>query len=276
MQTSDKTTVGRVFNVQRCSLHDGPGIRTTVFMKGCPLRCAWCQNPEGLSHEISFAHDVRRCISCHSCEGKSKEEGASVCPAGALTAFGRDYTVSELVGELLADLDFFGEQGGVTFSGGECLLQSDFVLECAKELSKRKIKVAVDTCGAVDYRSIEKLIPYTDLFLYDVKCISEKKHIENTGVTNREILSNFEKLYASDARIWVRIPIVNGFNTDKDELLLIKEYLDRFPNIEKIEPLRYHELGIHKYELLGKPYTLSDSAKLSDGEFEEIKKLLGK
>ncbi len=278
MQTSDNLTAmtGKVFNIQRCSLHDGPGVRTTVFMKGCPLRCAWCQNPEGLTYETSVMYDKRKCISCKSCADKSKADGAEVCPAGALVAYGKEYTSDALVKLLLADADFFGSTGGVTFSGGECLLQSDFILECTKKLAEHKISVAIDTCGAVEFSNIEKLIPHADLFLYDIKTTNEEQHKKFTGMSNRTILENFEKLYKSGARIWVRIPIVNSFNTDRNDILQIKAFLDRFPNIEKIETLKYHELGMHKYEMLGREYTLGDEALVSDSDFERIKALLSK
>ena len=267
---------GRVFNIQRCSLHDGPGVRTTVFMKGCPLRCAWCQNPEGLTHDTSVMYDPRKCISCKSCADKSRVDGAEVCPAGALVAYGKEYTSDALVKLLLADADFFSGTGGVTFSGGECLLQSDFILECTKKLAEHGISVAIDTCGAVEFSNIEKLIPYASLFLYDIKTLNDEQHKKFTGMSNRTILENFERLYQSGAKIWVRIPVVNTFNASKEDVMQIKEFLDRFPDIEKIEALKYHELGLHKYEMLGREYTLGDEALVSDADFEDIKSILNK
>ncbi len=268
--------LGNIFNIQRCSLHDGPGVRTTVFMKGCPLRCAWCQNPEGLSASPSVMHDTRKCISCQSCAGKTPTKGAEVCPSGALTLCGKEYTPEELVKILLCDRDFYRKDGGVTFSGGECLIQSDFVLECAKMLKNENINVAIDTCGAVDYENIEELLPYAQLFLYDIKTVNSEAHEKFTGMSNDKILENFSKLYASGARIWVRVPIVGTFNATLNDAHEIKAFLDTFPNIEKVEPLKYHELGMHKYILLGKDYTLGKEALVDDELFEEIKKILVK
>ena len=177
---------------------------------------------------------------------------------------------------MLADADFFSDTGGVTFSGGECLLQSDFILECTKKLAEHGISVAIDTCGAVEFSNIEKLIPYASLFLYDIKTLNDEQHKKFTGMSNRTILENFERLYQSGAKIWVRIPVVNTFNASKEDVMQIKEFLDRFPDIEKIEALKYHELGLHKYEMLGREYTLGDEALVSDADFEDIKSILNK
>ena len=270
----DPAVKGVVFNVQRCSLHDGPGVRTTVFLKGCPLRCKWCQNPEGLSRIPSVTYDARKCISCGSCGGAHTADGAGRCPTEALSVAGREYTPDELVNELLEDQAFFTGEGGVTFSGGECLLQSDFVLECAKRLSICGIRVAIDTCGAVDFSNIEKLIPYAQLFLYDIKCIDPDLHKRFTGVSNHRILENFQRLYESGAPIWVRVPLIGTFNANEEEANRIRDYLNRFPNIRRTEALRYHELGIHKYELLGEPYTLGEEARLSDKQYACLKGII--
>jgi pyruvate formate lyase activating enzyme len=245
-------------------------------MKGCPLHCAWCQNPEGLTYALTATFDEKKCISCGNCGGVHNHQKASLCPAEALRAVGRDLTAQALVEEVLEDKDFFGTTGGITFSGGECLLQSDFVLECAKLLKKGGVSVAIDTCGAVDFADIEKLVPYTDLFLYDIKSISEDLHERFTGRTNKEILANFQKLYALGARIWVRVPIVQHFNASDEEIAKIKAFLDGYARVERIEPLRYHELGVRKYELLGLDYTLGEQAKVSDEDFEKIKTILSK
>ncbi|MBO5777971.1 MAG: glycyl-radical enzyme activating protein [Clostridia bacterium] len=270
----DPARCGRVFNIQRCSLHDGPGVRTTVFMKGCPLRCKWCQNPEGLSHAVSVTYDSRKCIACGSCGGNHTVEGANCCPTEALTVAGKDYTPRELVSELLEDRAFFVDGGGVTFSGGECLLQSDFVLECAKLLKKEEISVAIDTCGEVDFSAIEPLIPYAQLFLYDIKCIDAVLHKQFTGVTNQRILDNFRRLYEAGAPIWVRVPLIGTFNANETEARSIRAFLDDFPHIQRIEALRYHELGIHKYELLGKEYTLGEDACLSEEAYLLLKNII--
>ncbi|MBQ7355688.1 MAG: glycyl-radical enzyme activating protein [Clostridia bacterium] len=265
---------GVVFNVQRCSLHDGPGVRTTVFMKGCPLRCRWCQNPEGLTRTPSITYDGNKCISCGSCKGERDADAAERCPTEALSVAGREYTPDELVEELCADQAFFKGEGGVTFSGGECLLQGDFLLECAKRLSSKGIRIAFDTCGAVEFSHMEKLIPYAQLFLYDIKCIDPDLHERFTGVSNRQILDNFNRLCAAGVPIWVRVPLVGSFNANEAEARRIRAYLDGFPAIRKVEALRYHRLGERKYELLGMEYTMGDEALLSDEQFEQLKTII--
>ena len=270
----DRTLRGRVFNIQRCSLHDGPGVRTTVFLKGCPLRCKWCQNPEGLTHTVSVTYAVRKCIACGSCEGVHDAAHADCCPTEALSAVGKDYTPTELVAELLADRDFFVGEGGITFSGGECLLQGAFVLECAKLLRAEGVRVAIDTCGEVEFSTIEALIPYAQLFLYDIKCIDADLHQQFTDVSNERILQNFRRLYDAGAPIWVRVPLVGRFNATEAEAKAIRSFLDGFPKIRRVEALRYHELGVHKYELLGEEYTLGKEACLSDDAYDRLKKII--
>ncbi len=276
MQKTDRNLTGRVFNIQRCSLHDGPGVRTTVFMKGCPLRCTWCQNPEGLSREISLTYDAKKCISCGSCRGERSIQAALLCPTEALSTFGKDYTPDELVDELCEDADFFIGEGGVTFSGGECLVQGDFVFECSKILHGKGIRVAIDTCGEVDFSQIERLIPYTQIFLYDLKCADPEKHRLFTGVSNERIIKNLERLCLSGARVWIRVPIVGTFNADPDEARAIRDILDRLSSVEKVEALRYHELGLHKYHLLGMDHSLSENANISDALFDQIKSIIEK
>ena len=270
----DHPPIGRVFNIQRCSLHDGPGVRTTVFLKGCPLRCRWCQNPEGLSHAHSVTYDGRKCIACGSCGGIHDADHAACCPTEALALVGKDYTPSALVQELLEDRAYFSGEGGVTFSGGECLLQSEFVLETAKLLAKEGVRVAIDTCGEVEFSQMEPLIPYAQLFLYDIKCIDPDLHRRFTGVSNQRILDNFRKLYARGAPIWVRVPLVDGFNATEAEAKAIRAFLDAHPKIGKIEALSYHQLGMHKYALLGMDYPMGDSGRLSEEQYLRLKQIV--
>ena len=269
-----KNNTGLIFNIQRCSVHDGPGIRTTVFLKGCPLRCAWCQNPEGISMQPTASFDSKKCIGCLSCkDAKSPEEAAAVCPTGAKSVFGKEYTVDELIEIVLEDRDFYTGGGGVTFSGGEALLQADFVASAAARLKSLGIGVAVDTCGAVDYSAFEKVIRYTDFFLYDIKSLNDEMHRRFIGKSNKQILENFEKLCSAGAKIIVRVPFVGGFNATVADALAIKEFTDRFDSVIKVELLKYHKLGIHKYELIGRDYTLGDDAEVSAELFDEIKRI---
>ena len=268
-------TSGIVFNIQRCSLHDGPGVRTTAFLKGCTLRCRWCQNPEGLDPEPSISYSKEKCVSCGRCrDAADGAEAARVCPSGAREIIGRRYTSAELADELMRDRVFFRNNGGVTFSGGECLMQADFVAETSSILRREGISGAIDTCGNVPYGSIEKQLDSAGLFLYDIKTVNDSQHRRFTGTGTRTILSNFERLYGTGARIWVRIPVVGGFNTSEEDVEELSDYLKGFPDLERIEPLRYHKLGMHKYERLGLTYEMGDGAEVSDVRFETIRKRL--
>ena len=181
-------TSGTVFNVQRCSLHDGPGVRTTAFLKGCTLRCRWCQNPEGLDPEPSISYSKEKCVSCGRCrDAADGKEAASVCPSGAREIIGRTYSSAELANELMRDRMFFRKNGGVTFSGGECLMQADFVAETSSILRREGISVAIDTCGNVPYGSIEKQLDSAGLFLYDIKTVNDSQHRRFTGTGTRTI-----------------------------------------------------------------------------------------
>ena len=268
-------TTGIVFNIQRCSLHDGPGVRTTAFLKGCSLRCMWCQKPEGLDPGPSLSYSKEKCVSCGRCKGIADgTEAARVCPSGAREVIGRRYSSEELARELIRDRAFFRKNGGVTFSGGECLMQADFVAETSALLLREGISVAIDTCGNVPFGSIEKQLDSASLFLYDIKTVNDSQHRRFTGSGNRTILRNFERLYGTGARIWVRIPVVGGFNTSDEDVEALSEYLKGFPEIERVEPLRYHKLGMHKYERLGMTYQMNDTADVSDEQFGKIRKCL--
>ena len=244
-----------IFDIQRNSFVDGPGIRTTVFFKGCNLRCEWCHNPEGQSPfpETLFYHE--RCKACGLCE---KQEGA-VCPNEARVLCGREYSVDELLSECLKDRMFFEVSGGgVTFSGGECMLKIDFLEEILKACKTHGIHTAVDTAGHVPYEAFERILPYTDLFLYDVKCINPERHKAFTGVDNGLILENLEKLLRSGRPVWVRIPLVPTVNDREEEMMAIRSFLNRCGLPERIELLPYHAMGEHKYGALGKDCRIFD------------------
>jgi pyruvate formate lyase activating enzyme len=235
-------------------------VRTTVFFKGCNLNCKWCHNPEGISKSIQKLFYKDKCISCgkclNICPNGQKEctlcgKCALFCPNDAIEICGKEYTVNELFGIISADKHFYiSSNGGVTFSGGECTLQIDFLAEILKLCKENNINTAVDTAGNVPYEYFEKIIPYTDTFLYDVKCITDSLHKEFTGVSNAQILSSLQKLSANfKGKIVVRVPLIGGFNDTDDEILKIKEFLKPL-NVEKIEALPYHKMGLHKYEAL--------------------------
>lgn len=242
---------GLIFDVQRFSVHDGPGIRTTVFMKGCPLRCGWCHNPEGLSGAVQPQFTPEECIGCGSCGGDHSLAGAKKCPTGALKAVGREVTTEKLLAEVLADRDFYGEDGGVTFSGGECLLQAEFVAEMLMRIRNEGITTAVDSCGLVPWEAIRMTLPYTNTYLYDVKCLDGEKHRSFTGHDNRLILENLEKLAESGANLWIRVPVIPDFNDSAGEMTAIADLVHNTPGVSRVTLMPYHTLGKSKYATLG-------------------------
>jgi len=242
-----------IFNIQRFCIHDGPGIRTTVFFKGCNLKCVWCHNPESQSpaKETMFFED--KCTGCGRCKNSSFEEENFVCLSGARELCGKEYTVDEVLKEIVKDKTFYETSGGgVTFSGGECMLHIDFLCAILKKCKENGIHTAVDTAGNVPWEYFEKVIPYTDLFLYDIKVMDSEVHKEHVGVTNSLILDNLEKLLNSKACVWVRVPVVPGVNDTEEEMKNIKAFFETNGYPEKVELLPYHAMGEHKYEALGK------------------------
>ncbi len=245
---------GLISGIKRMEIHDGDGFRTTVFFKGCPLRCVWCHNPESLSFEKQTAFFKEKCVRCGSCGFRRTNEAASLCPTGALRLYGESFTVGELLPLLLRDKPFFGEKGGVTFSGGECLAQADFAVELAESLDREGVGVYIDTCGFVSRDAFERILPFADCFLFDVKAIDPSVHLRCTGHTNAPILENLRFLVRSRAKIEVRYPLVCGFNDGECEK--IGEFLSSLGGIEKIKVLQYHSLARSRYEALGLPDTL--------------------
>lgn len=244
---------GRIFQVQRFCTHDGPGVRTTVFLKGCGLRCQWCHNPEGLSYELQWMQDERKCISCGRCrEGERKN-----CPTGAWKIAGQDMESHDLLPLLLRDKPFYGDEGGVTFSGGECMLQADFVAEVMALLQREGVSSIVDTAGFVPFSAYEKVLPYCRHFLFDVKMVDDEKHRRFTGQGNGMILENLCRLSQAGARLWIRIPVIGGINDEAAEMRAIGAMLRSLPHApEKVELLPYHDMGRGKCGQLGMKYPL--------------------
>lgn len=269
----------KIFDIKRFAVHDGDGIRTTVFFKGCPLKCVWCHNPEGIGFGERLAFYANKCISCGDCvkvcpqNAHSIKNGVhtfdrekciscgkceSVCLKDALTLYGKETTVDELMPILLADKSFYESSGGgVTLSGGECLSQADFCCELLQRLKAEGINTAVDTCGYVPQGAIDKVIPYTDIFLYDIKAIDEDVHIKCTGHSNKAILENLKYIDSCGKSIEVRIPFVPQFNDNQIEK--IAEFLKGLKNINKVRVLPYHNYAGSKYAALDMPNTLPDA-----------------
>ncbi len=293
---------GTIFSIQHFSIHDGPGVRTTVFLKGCPLRCVWCHNPEGLWYEKEIMWDAKNCVACKNCvaacpsgaiefvtddtSGKGEKlvyyrekcrhcfACINACYFSALQEKGEDRSPEELAEELLKDKIFFEESGGgVTFSGGEPLAQADFVAATAKILKEHDIHVALDTSGQAGFSSLEKVLPYTDLFLYDWKHNDPILLYEYTKADYDLIEENLKKLSAKGALIDLRIPVIGGYNlteqfVDKTRALLTEV------KVRNIHLLPYHKHGNHKYEKLWKDLKSADFYTPSEEELVEMEKKL--
>lgn len=242
---------GMITGIKRMAIHDGDGVRSTVFFKGCPLKCNWCHNPENISFEKEIAFYQRKCIGCRSCE----KDGPQACPTGAKVYYGEEWTVEALTDELLQDRDFFESSGGgVTLSGGECLAQAEFAIALAKHLYERGISVDIDTCGFVSPQVLKDIIPYTDTFLYDIKAIDPKVHRKCTGQDNTLILENLKYLAEAGCKIEIRYPFVPGYNDE--ECHKIGQFLKEITHITKVKVLGYHGYADAKYRALGMPDTL--------------------
>ena len=288
METKELT--GIISGIKRMEIHDGAGIRTTVFFKGCSLKCVWCHNPESISYLPSLAFFREKCVQCGICRSvctydairfdASNEridrtkcalcmECASHCPATALKAFGEKYTVDGLYEKVIEDLPFFESTGGgVTLSGGECLTQPGFAVAFAKKLNENGISADVDTCGAVPRETFERILPYTDTFLYDVKAVDPDVHRRCTGRSNEQILENLRFLDEAGAKIEVRYPLVVGWNDGECEK--IAELLSGLSSVTGVKVLRYHNLAASRYEALGMENTLPEP-KTTDEDVERAR-----
>lgn len=254
---------GIISGIKRMEIHDGAGLRTTVFFKGCPLRCIWCHNPESLSFSPQIAKFEQKCVRCGACGGERTQAGVAACPTGALMEYGTVYEAEELADILAQDQPFFERSGGgVTLSGGECLAQPRFAVELARALCDRGIGVNVDTCGFVGREVIEEIMPYVDLFLYDIKAIDPAVHKRCTGRDNAIILENLKYLSESGCRIEIRYPLVVGYNDGECEA--IGAFLRNCRGIERIKVLQYHAFAASRYEALGMTCTLPDTVTRSE------------
>ncbi|HUX13870.1 MAG TPA: glycyl-radical enzyme activating protein [Spirochaetia bacterium] len=271
-----------IFNIQRFSTHDGPGIRTIVFLKGCPLHCAWCENPESQSPDPELMYDSRFCIGCLECvnaaqngeivcdsTGDSEEYAdvrpvvdrervlfasalRNVCPTGALSVTGEEREIADIVGEVEKDLAFYGETGGVTISGGEPYMQPRFTLDLMRALHGRGLDIAVETSLQASWTAIEPTVPLVSVFLADVKHADVEKYRLATGGDLNVVMRNFRKLESLGVTVIARIPVVPGFNDDAQAMHAILLFVSSLSNVKEVNFLPYHTLGNGKYGLLGR------------------------
>ncbi len=282
---------GLVFNVQRYSIHDGPGIRTTVFLKGCPLRCAWCHNPESKSPQPELTIYQERCVRCGACWEACPQEHldqvrsgplvdrvhcircgrcVEACVNDARQLVGQTLTIDQLMAELLKDRIFYDDSGGgVTVSGGEPLMQAEFVRQLLDACRDAEISTAVDTCGFGERDDLLAIAPLTDIFLYDVKILDDEKHIRFTGVSNAVILENLRALAQIHSRIWIRVPLVPGFNDSPADIAATARFVASLPGVCQVNLLPYHPLGLHKSERLGTLSNLGAPVRPSAEALEE-------
>jgi pyruvate formate lyase activating enzyme len=286
-----------IFDIQRFSIHDGRGIRTIVFFKGCPLRCAWCENPESQSYESELLYDPGRCIGCLDCtkvakngeisvhEGKihihrnkikNPEVYRDVCPAAALRVVGTEKSVADILREIEKDLPFYRHSGGgVTVSGGEPYAQPRLLLDLLKALKQQEIDTAVETSLQARWADIETSLPYVDTFLADLKHTNPQMMRKHTGGDLSRIMKNFRELEKHRANVVVRVPVTPGFNDSLEEISRIVDFTASLTNVRKIDFLPFHNLGMSKYELIGKEYRFVKEMPDWDGRLDRYVSLAG-
>ncbi len=250
-----------IFDIKRFAVHDGPGIRTTIFFKGCPLSCKWCHNPESQSPAIQqFA--------------TSRKIGEKVLPS--VSTYGKEMPVEEIMEIVRKDEHFYKMSGGgITVSGGEPFMQPEALLETAKAVKAEGYHLAVDTCGYVRREKMLEMIPFTSLFLYDLKLMDPEAHKNFTGVDNRLILGNAVMLAAEGARLDIRIPVIPGVNDSEREIEAFDHFIGELGEaVEAVHLLPYHRIAAHKYRLMGKEEQLASTPAAGDAELERFEKIL--
>lgn len=287
---SDAQTTGIVFNIQKFSVHDGKGIRTLVFLKGCPLRCRWCSNPESQRHEPEHAFNPMRCLTaevCGRCVNACKSGAltlkngliafdpraceqcfacAEACPSGSQSVYGERMTVDAVLNKVEEDGVFYNRSGGgLTLSGGEALAQPDFALALLREAKRRRIKTAIETCGYYPYERLAEACASLDSLIFDIKCFDPALHKKFTGVDNARILDNFRRVCEDFPLLPIRArtPVIPGFNDNEAEIQAIREFVPRRPNVE-YELLTYHRMGQPKYGYLGRIYEMEGANLVED------------
>lgn len=300
----DRTTTGTIFNIQKYSVHDGPGIRTIVFLKGCPLSCQWCSNPESQSIRPQPAYNQGRCLGAGACDrcvlacphgalGKGQDnclsinreacracaslDCAAACPSRGIIVYGETKSVKEILDAVEQDAVFYARSGGgMTLSGGEPLMQAEFALALLREARKRRIRTALETCGNVPWEVLQQAAPLLRTILFDIKTMDRRRHKERTGADNERILDNLKKLLTGfpELPVLVRTPVVPGFNNTEQDAEAIGRFLKGHGNV-RYEALPYHRLGTQKYAFLGMEYPLGD-VSLPEGAAEKFQAVVNK
>ncbi len=287
---------GLITTIQRMSIHDGPGIRSTVFLKGCNMRCAWCHNPETLSRIPELEWIQQKCIGCNSCtevcptgaflstDGEihfRKEDCTncfrclSVCYAEAIGKIGKEISPEEVFAEVEQDFPFFKNSGGgVTISGGEPMLQPEFIQQTLALFNQAGIHTALDTNLSISWKQYERVLPFTDLVLADLKMINDPKHQQWTGKHNSVILENFHKLDSSGIPYMVRIPVIPGVNDNEEEVQALSKFISSLKNMQKLELLPFHSMGSFKYTNLEIDNPMENTEDLSKERLEYVEKIL--
>jgi len=287
---------GIIFDIEKYAIHDGPGIRTTIFFKGCPLRCWWCHNPEGQDSKPELIYRKNRCIGCGECVKNCSRVALSlvaqhisinrekcdlcvkcsqICSSDALSIVGKEMTVEEVIKEIEKDMIFYDESdGGVTFSGGEPLQQPSFLSALLDECKERDIHTAVDTCGYASNEIVDRIRGKVDLFLYDIKIMDDAKHRKYTGVSNKLILENFRRLAKNGSNLLVSFAIIPGVNDDEDNITRTANFILSLSNVKNLSLLPYHRAGLEKYKNLNKSYRLDKIRPPSSQKIKLIKEKL--
>ena len=285
-----------VFDIERFALHDGPGIRTTVFLKGCPLDCLWCHNPESRSQKNTLLFTAEKCIACEQCVQACTHEVhrfvdghhelirerciacgtcVDVCSAGGLELDGQLMTVDEVIEQVILDAPFYRRSGGgMTISGGEPLTSYIFTRALLEAARSREIHTAVDTSGFGPWQHLQRLAAFTDLFLYDIKHMDAERHRTLVGLSNEGILDNLHRLDQLGKPVWIRIPLIPGLNDDEDNYHAIGRFLSILKCVQRVEILRYHRLAESKYERMGGEYELKALSPPSDAFAESRRQIL--
>jgi pyruvate formate lyase activating enzyme len=296
---SPDSITGLIWDIKKYAIHDGPGIRTTVFLKGCPLRCPWCCNPESQDLRLEIIWLAENCIYCNRCldicpsHAISEERGqkkliirnlcdfcglcVNHCPHQALNWIGKRMTVNEVLKEVVEDAIFYERSGGgLTLTGGEPMAQPDFAYELLRQYKVRERggHTAIETCGFVDWPTLSRILEYTDLVLYDIKHMDSDHHFRLMGVSNELILQNARRIAESSSRLVIRLPLIPGINDTRENIRKTAAFAHKLPHVEELDLLPYHGLGEKKYARLGREYALARTPSLTPSRLAEIRSLV--